>query len=270
MISDKLTLLIHSCDKFSDLWDAHVRLLNANWPDRTIRTIILTDEPRRDLVFSDIEIVGAGSGKEITERIRHILPSITTEYVLVTLDDYFVCTPVDTSAIVRLVDIMEKEKLDYLRMFERPKGFRTPTSHKGIFMVDTSHGYQVNLYAGIWRKSFIEKTLGKDVLNAWEFEVALTERANKVRGRCAMSTGREFPILDVVRKGRILPLSWLYLKRHDLYHGPRKMMPLTSYVLLGIKTWGNRLVSKLPRPIYDSIKRMLVSMGMKSFSSSKK
>ena len=28
MLKNRLTLLIHSCDKFSDLWDAHIYLLN--------------------------------------------------------------------------------------------------------------------------------------------------------------------------------------------------------------------------------------------------
>lgn len=266
MRPDNLTLLIHSCDKFSDLWDAHVKLLNLNWAGRGIRTIILTDKPRPDKHYQDIEIIAAGEGKEITERIRFVLPLIETEYVLVTLDDYFVRAPIDTSKILRLVDIMDKERFDYLRMFERPKRFRTQTSYSGIFLVDTTRSYQVNLYTSIWRKDFIEKTLGHEVLNAWQFEVELTKRANNIGGRCAMSTGREFPILDVVRKGRILPLSWLYLKKNKLYDGSRKMLPLYSYTLLGIKTWGNRLVGKLPQPVYKFIKRIMVTMGMKSFS----
>lgn len=269
MLSDKLTLLIHSCDKFSDLWDAHVKLLNDNWPDRNIRTIILTDKPRPDLCYHNVEIIGAGASKEITERIRHVLPLIDTEYVLVTLDDYFLRTPIESAAIERLVDIMHADNLDYLRMFDRPKRFRTPTSHRGVYMVDTSHNYQVNLYAGLWRKDFIGKTLGDEVLNAWQFEVELTRRAETVKGRCAMSTGREFPILDIVRKGRILPLSWVYLKRHKLYNGPRPMLPLTAYTVLGIKTWGNRMIARLPAPIYAFIKRALVSMDMNSFSAKK-
>lgn len=29
-----MTMLILSCDKFSDLWDGHIKLLEKNWPDQ--------------------------------------------------------------------------------------------------------------------------------------------------------------------------------------------------------------------------------------------
>lgn len=265
MLKDKLTLLIHSCDKFSDLWQAHIKLLNQNWPDRGIRTILLTDKPR-DNKYPGVEIIGAGDGKEITERIRHVLPLINTEYVLVTLDDYFVTTPIDTARIARLIEIMEREHYDYIRLFDRPHCPLTPTEDKDIYTYTLDHDYRVNLYSGIWRKDFIERTLGDKVLNAWEFEVSLTERARLANGNCAVSHGKEFPILDVVRKGRILPKAWRFLKHNNLYEGGRQKMPYLSYFKLGIKELGSRALIILPAPVYRGIKRICIAFGMKSFS----
>ncbi len=269
MLKNKLTLLIHSCDKFSDLWPAHIKLLNQNWPDRGIRTILLTDKPRDDK-YDGVEIIGAGDGKEITERIRHVLPLIDTEYVLVTLDDYFVTTPIDTARIARLVEIMEQEHYDYIRLYDRPHCPLTSSGHKGIYTYELDHDYRVNLYSGIWRKDFIERTLGDKVLNAWEFEVTLTERARNANGNCAVSHGKEFPILDVVRKGRILPKAWRYLKKNNLYEGDRTMYPYAGYFYLGVKTIVIRYVQKLPSPIYHSIKNFCVKLGTKSFSANSK
>lgn len=268
MLKDKLTLLIHSCDKFSDLWPAHVKLLNQNWPDRGIRTILLTDKPRDDQ-YEGVEIIGAGDGKEITERIRHVLPLIDTEYVLVTLDDYFVTTPINTARIARLVEIMEREHYDYIRLFDRPHCPLTSSGHKDIYTYTLDHDYRVNLYSGIWRKDFIERTLGDRVLNAWEFEVTLTERARNANGNCAVSHGKEFPILDVVRKGKILPKAYKYLMKHDLYHGNRSMMPYLATYKLAVKTFWARLIGKLPSPAVRTIKKICVLLGMKSFSANK-
>ena len=45
----------------------------------------------------------------------------------------------------------------------------------GIFLLDNPRRrFIVSLYAGIWRKDFMEKTLTK-TLNAWQYEVALDE-----------------------------------------------------------------------------------------------
>ena len=44
-MSKNMTMLILSCDKFSDLWDGHIKLLEENWPDRDMETFIVTDAP---------------------------------------------------------------------------------------------------------------------------------------------------------------------------------------------------------------------------------
>ena len=67
MLNQNLTLLIHSCDKFSDLWDVHIKLLNQSWGDRNIRTIVLTDKPT-DHKLPGVEIIASGEGDEITAR----------------------------------------------------------------------------------------------------------------------------------------------------------------------------------------------------------
>lgn len=264
-MKEDLTLVIYSCGIFSDLWDAHVKLLNQNWPDRSIRTIILTDSPT-EKSFEGIEIISAGDGKELTERVRFLLPHLTTEYVLVTLDDYFLTTPISSKAIKRIVEIMDRNKYDYVRLFDRPHCPLNATNDKDIYTYTLDKDYRVNLYSGIWRRSFIESTLPETDLNAWEYEVTLTDRARSVNGRCAVSHGNEFPILDVVRKGRILPKAWRYLKSHNLYHGNRPRFPYRDYLLLGLKTQSNRLLAKLPAPVYQGIKSMCVKLGMQSFS----
>ena len=82
------SIIISTCDKFSDLWDAHILLLNQNWADRNVETFLVTDKPT-DRTFENVTVVAAGEGTEITERLKVVLPLIKTEYVLFTLDDYF-------------------------------------------------------------------------------------------------------------------------------------------------------------------------------------
>lgn len=267
-MNKRYTLLIHSCDKFSDLWEAHVKLLNRNWPYRNCPTYILTDSPNKQ-TFDKVDILSAGVGKEITERIKYALSRISTEYIIVTLDDYFPIYPIDTDRIERLVNIMDQNAYDYLRLYHLPKGGMSATNNDDVYRLALDGDYRVNLYVGIWRKDFMLRTLGDKVLNAWEFEVTLTENARKSDGNCAVSLGNEFPILDVVRKGRILPKAAKYLKRNNLYHGNRPVMPLTAYYKLGIKEYSSRFLSMLPNSVYQLIKQCCVALGMKSFSAKK-
>ena len=59
MLKDKLTLMVHSCNKFSDLWDAHFKLLNENWRDRDLTTYLVTDD-ETDITFEGVQVICAG------------------------------------------------------------------------------------------------------------------------------------------------------------------------------------------------------------------
>lgn len=45
MMENNFSIIISTCDKFSDLWDAHILLLNQNWADRNVETFLVTDKP---------------------------------------------------------------------------------------------------------------------------------------------------------------------------------------------------------------------------------
>lgn len=164
-MDNNFSIIISTCDKFSDLWDAHVQLLNQNWADRNVETFLLTDKPT-DRKFKNITVVAAGEGTEITERLQTVMPMIKTEYVLFTLDDYFLTEKISTEAIKEDISIMEKQRIDYLRLFvmtrKSLKNRKAKEVEPGIFVLDNNAGdYIVSLYAGIWKKNFMEKTLKK-------------------------------------------------------------------------------------------------------------
>ena len=64
-------VIISTCDKFSDLWEAHSLLLNKNWKNRGNNTYLVTDAPT-DRKLEGIEIICAGEGLEITKRSTNI------------------------------------------------------------------------------------------------------------------------------------------------------------------------------------------------------
>lgn len=258
MLKDRLTLMIHSCEKFSDLWDVHFKLLQDNWGDRDIHTLLVTDAPTTK-AYENVEIVSAGEGKEITERITAALPRVDTEYVLVTLDDYLDIYPISSEKIERLVELMDSEGLDYICIFDRPKTNVKYKDIPDIYEVDLTQNYRVNLYPGIWRKDFMKKTI-RQPLSAWEYEVSLTPIAHELGAKCVQSKGGEFPIMDTVRKGKLLRKAYKYLKKHDLYHGDRPVRTRFEEFKLFIITWARRL---LPKKFTNFLKKIF---KVKTFS----
>ena len=64
MLKEKLTLVINSCDKFSDLWENHIDILNKSWPDREAETLLVTDKDT-SASFEGVEIFSAGEKKRV-------------------------------------------------------------------------------------------------------------------------------------------------------------------------------------------------------------
>ena len=105
MFENQMTILIMSCDKFSDLWDGHVQLLEQNWGDRGMKTYLVTDK-ESDKTFEHVTILSTGEDKEWSERLKCALEQVTTEYVFITLDDYFIIKPVSNEKISNILSIM--------------------------------------------------------------------------------------------------------------------------------------------------------------------
>lgn len=263
-MSKNMTMLILSCDKFSDLWDGHIKLLEQNWPDRDMETIIVTDAPT-EKSYPDIQIINAGSDVEWSDRLAFALKQVKTDYVFITLDDYFLIKKVDDKSIVDLMNMMEKEKIDYVRLFPRPKQATCEEllGYPQIRKVDISRTYSVNLYSALWKKAFIESTV-RMPKNAWQFEVFLHKRAEEYGANCVVSLRGEFLILDVVRKGKLLHKSAAYFNRHPgIYNGTRE----TNTWWYEIKLTIQQLVSRhLPRGMQRLVKRIMTKAGMHFYS----
>ena len=263
-LKEKATMLILSCDKFSDLWDGHVKQLEEYWPDRGMDTYIVTDK-QADKQYENVKIFSAGDSAEWSDRLYKMLETVKTEYVFITLDDYFLIRPVSSEKILNLVGMMDSCGFDYVRLFKRPtRATREPIpGYEKAFYVDSSCNYSVNLYSGIWKTEFLKSCVAEP-LNPWQFEVSLPRKACAYGAKCAVSNNDDFVILDVVRKGKLLHSSYNYFRKHPgIYNGNRELNTWGYEIRLGIKTFVGR---HAPRPLYRAIKKVMRKFGYQFFS----
>lgn len=263
MLKDKITCLIFSCDKFSDLWEGNMKMFRQYWPDRDFDTYIITDKPT-DRTFLDAKVIAAGENVEWTDRLKFALQFVKTDYVFLTLDDYFLVKSVSSERMEQYVDLMRKGEYDYMRFFPRPKSATRDElpDVKGVYNVDNSHMYSVNLYSGLWEKQFLAYTV-KEPKTPWDYEVTLHERAMEYQAKCLVCNNKEYEILDVVRKGKILHKAYWYFKRHPgIYEGDREVQSIWYEIRLFFKTNINR---HCPDFMRDTLRRMYVRLGGTTF-----
>lgn len=258
---DNLSIIIVSCDRFSDLWDANLRLLDENWPQRRLDTILVSDT-QNPFFHQGVRTLFAGDGASYSGRIRHALANVATKYVLLTLDDYFLIEKVESEKIGHLLSVMDQYDVGYLRLFRYLESRAKVAGEKHLRFVSTNRTYMVNLYPSIWRVSDLQKLVADD-LSAWDLEVNLTALADKFGVKCMLSYGREFKIMDVVRKGKMLRAPARYLRKRDLYHGQRPLIPLKEAIRLKLIFILKKIV---PRPIAIRVKNYMKRRGHKYYS----
>ena len=262
METNKLSILILSCDKFADLWDGQVEQLNKNWGDRNIPTYIVSETVSCD--YPGVQIITAGEGLEFSDRIKKALSVIATEYVLITLDDYFLKERVDNNKMQQLIDIMDDEKVDYIRLYKRPmraQGKKHPVYPK-MYRIKNEITYSVNLCVGVFRKSFLLGGL-EISRNPWQLEVSFSDYASKTGALCYVSRNNEYVILDVVRKGKILNKAHRYFKKHGIYYGDREVQSRMYEFKLGVRTFFAR---HMPLPVVKAGKKIMRKMGKRYYS----
>lgn len=158
-MNESCTVLVSSCDKYEDTWYPFFKLLTIHWPQLNF-PIVLNTETKK-FVFPSLDIktfslfeneVNVPWGKRM---ISH-LEKIETKYVLLMMDDFFLCKPVQHERVLQAIDQMEKSP-DVACMsffyadFESKE--RDIKDHRFPQMVRRRKfaSYKLNCQAGLWR-----------------------------------------------------------------------------------------------------------------------
>ena len=100
---DKVSLLVSSCDLYEDAWNPFFQLIYRNWPQHPNNIFLLSEEKTFNCDYMNIETINTKKGTPWTERLRFALDKIDTEYVLFSLEDYFVHAYVNNEAFIDAV-----------------------------------------------------------------------------------------------------------------------------------------------------------------------
>lgn len=257
---ESYAILISSCEKFSDLWEENVRHLKKNWKGKLPRIVLVSDGFSSKKI-PGVEIVWYEGNMPF--RLKQALSVLDCDYMLVTLDDYFLLKETQGDDIEHLVQMCEKNSIHYLQLYHRRKSKKLSRySLDDIERIDLTANYAVCLYPAIWERKFLDYCIKED-LSPWEFEPKLTGMAKEYAANCYFCRKCCFYILDVVRKGKILHKAKKYFKRNKINIGDRQTISYATEIKL---TMADLVSVYLPKPVYCICKNIAKKMGYKFFS----
>ena len=215
-LNEKLTVIVVGFDDYVDVWNHCFDLMNRFWKDRP-RTILVDSELNPS--YDKVDVINAGSEAEWSKKSKKALGEVSTEYILLLLEDFFISKPVDNKRILKAIELMDADQLDYYQVLIQlsNQSWAKGKSYKGdkhIRIIPSDKKYPINLQAAIWRKDFFEKCLGDGNYNTWKFEMDhMYDVVNIDKINCVLDNSNILNIIHSVVQSKYLRSSVKALRK---------------------------------------------------------
>lgn len=170
-------VLIASCKAYSDAWQPFFTQFFKYWSDCPFPVYLVTEggdspDPRVNMITLQKDLGWS-------DNVREALRIINLPYVMYILDDVPLMKKVDTSRVLSLLELMQREKAGYLRLYPSPGPNHTYKNYGEVGEIAKEAPYRTSTMAAFWDVDTLRSLLVKGE-NAWQFEIIGTERSRSV------------------------------------------------------------------------------------------
>jgi len=199
-------LVVASHDGCADVWPAFFGQLFRLWPDMPYPLYLISNH----LAFADPRVTALRVGDDLSwsQTLARGLEGLSSRFVLLMLEDFFLTAPVDTARVGRMHDAMVAKGAACLRLAPYPEPDAPCPDNPAIGVIEKGTPYRVSLQAAFWDRRLLLGLLRREE-SAWDFEV------NGSRRSAAMSEpflsvcegAAALPYRHVLRRGKLLPAA---------------------------------------------------------------
>ena len=210
------TVLVASCDRYADVIGPFGRLFARFWPDCPFEVVLVT-ETDIGPVAGVSRVVACGAGGTWAGRLVRALDTVTTPYVLMLCDDYYLEAPVDTARLLARLDQARRLNAANLRLVPNPRRFRPRPAADGLPLGEypKNTAYCISTLAGFWARDFLRR-LAARTASIWEFERYGSFACADEPRPLLVTPAREFPFVDAVHKGYWEPFGCAVCARNGI------------------------------------------------------
>ncbi|MCP4345827.1 MAG: hypothetical protein GY795_09910 [Desulfobacterales bacterium] len=168
------SVLVVSCDKYSDMWKPFFTLFRRYWPDNPLKVYLGSNH----LVYNDSDVTTllAGEDKSWSHGLLKMIEQVETPYVILMLEDFFLQETVDTDSVIKCINTLKNLDGHMLRLIPRPGPDKGVADHPFLGYIKPDASFRVSTQGTLWRKSAL-LSLIREGESAWEFELNSTERS---------------------------------------------------------------------------------------------
>lgn len=176
-----VTLLVSSCDAFSDCWPALFHGFRKYWPDRAYPLRLITNfkDPNDDAVSA----IKVGEDRGWAQNLLVALEQIDSPFLLYAQEDYWLTRPVESRTLEQYLHLLVVGRADYIRLFPCPvPDGPVLAQDPRLGVLGDQAPYRASLQMAFWRKDVLQQLVRPDE-SQWEFEHHGSIRSRPLRDR---------------------------------------------------------------------------------------
>ena len=172
-IQNDLTILVNSCDAYSDLWDAFFKLFSKYGGELTKCNIILNADSKK-YNYDGLNIIcpnNYSTPQQWGARVKNCLKYVKTDYVFMLLDDFFLQRPCDIEVISNCICWLKANKnIGAFNLLSLKQSEDESNLFKGFCYINTNVDYRLNSQACVWDKNVLDQSI-LDIESPWDWEI---------------------------------------------------------------------------------------------------
>ncbi len=220
-----LSIIIPSCDKYSELWEPNLKFLLKSWPNiqnkHAFIPIYLMSNFKE---YKDPRVINIRLGEDISwsDNFIKALDSVKTKYLLIILEDYIIDKPVNEERLIQIMHLMESTEAAYAELSLDPAlagGIEEPKL-PGIVVKSRVAESRTSLQASLWNVNDLKKILEPNE-SAWDFEIISSIRSRLLTNKFYLVTKDPvFQYLNAAEKGKLRRSVINYINKQNISFAP--------------------------------------------------
>ncbi len=170
------TILILSCDNYSDAWEPLAKSFELFWPDCPFPIYLCTEE--KAFHHSLIKNIQIGKKMNWGRMMCHALRKVAAPNIIYMQEDYLLKGPIKSAAIFDLLEWYERFGASYLRFIPYPPPDKLLKENPEIGSINKNNKYLTSLQTAVWKKEMLQEIILEDDTND-SFERLSYERAQE-------------------------------------------------------------------------------------------
>lgn len=173
---EKCTIIVMSCDAYSDVWGPFAQCWTKFWPNCPFEIYLISE--KKEFIHPMIKNMLTGERMNWGRMMHFVFENIETPYLLYLQEDYLLRSAVDESMIINMMSIFEEEGAAYLRLLPWPGPDEPHPKYDKVGVLNPDSKYRTSLQAAIWRKEVLEQLV--DINDDGRFESWSIQRAMSI------------------------------------------------------------------------------------------